>query len=90
MRSHTDVHLSLTPRPDEGDRCAHCDRGFEIGDEVHTQPVSGVRRNDGEPLAFRHYHEGCWLFARDGSDAPVVPGISGFYCLDHVIKAPAA
>jgi hypothetical protein len=90
MRSHTDVHLSMTPRPDEGDRCAQCDRAFEIGDEVHTQAVTGVRKNNGDPLAFRHYHDGCWLFAQHDTETPVKPRISGFHCLDHDSKASAA
>ena len=64
MPTESDVsHTSPNPTVVEGDRCAHCDRAFEVGDLIRTYPVL-VRGAGAEsqPVRFRHLHEGCALF----------------------------
>lgn len=88
MRSYTDVHLSLTPAPVEGDRCGHCDRVFELGDVIVSRPVPQGARPDHALPRWVHMHEGCALF--HASHAPAVSENAGRDQSDRDTKATAA
>jgi len=88
MRVETDGKLSLNRTPAEGERCAHCDRVFEIGDLIHTESAL-VPPDQGQRIQFEHFHEGCWLMARTARVAPVRSENAGFYRELGVRKATA-
>ena len=89
MSSHAlPYHTTESVHPAEGDRCAQCDRVFELGDRIASYPVTCAV--PGKEVRFAHFHEGCAIMVFPASVTPVVSRNAGFDRPNTDSKATAA
>lgn len=90
LSSALPYHTTLSPSPSEGDRCAQCDRVFELGDLIVTYPARGLTAGADDPVRFAHFHEGCATMIYPATAKPVIRQNTVFHRVGSDSKATAA